>query len=118
MLLPMVRRPLALLPSVACNPVDTSDVAEYVVDCIDDGPKGMREEIGGPETLSFSEFGRQLREHIGARGRIISVPATEKLGRKFGLVRSTDGRAGQRRWGDWLKQRESYGFLARTPASY
>jgi len=57
--------PAWLVPSTVFNPVDTSDVADYLAKCGFDGRRGMRAEIGGPEDLSLVEFARQYQQ--GAR---------------------------------------------------
>ena len=42
--------PVWPVPTTAFNPVDTSDVADYLVKCAFDGQRGMRAEIGGQRT--------------------------------------------------------------------
>src|SRR5204863_698048 len=41
--------PVWPVPKTVLNPVDTSDVADYLVACAFDGARGERTEIGGPE---------------------------------------------------------------------
>lgn len=97
--------PIWPLPTALCNPVDTADVANYLADCLDDGKRGMREEIGGPETMSFSEFGRQFKRARGLHRLVAPVPVSEKTGRRMGFVK-TDGRRGMKTWSTWLDEQE------------
>jgi hypothetical protein len=85
-----------------CNPVDTSDVADYLAECLDDGKLGMRDEIGGPEIKSFAEFGRQFQRARGFRRRIASIRVSEKTALKMGFVKTINGRRGKKTWEEWL----------------
>ena len=93
--------PVWPLPATPTNPVDTTDVAHYLADCLDDGKRGVRAEIGGPETLSFTEFGRQFKRAKGFHRLVVSMPVSEKTGHRMGFVK-TDQRKGVKTWSAWL----------------
>lgn len=101
MLKGMLRFPVAALPSTLVDPIDTSDVAEYLADCVANGPKGTCREIGGPETLPFAEFGRQFAEHRRLKRAILPFYLPSKLAGAAGFVRSS-GLRGKLSWRQWL----------------
>lgn len=98
------RLPIWPLPTAPCNPVDTSDVADYVAACLDDGKRGMRDEIGGPDLMSFADFGREFQGAAGFYRPILPVPLSEKMAFKLGFVRTKGGRSqrGKKMWAEWL----------------
>jgi uncharacterized protein YbjT (DUF2867 family) len=85
------------------NPVDTSDVADYLVHCAFDGGRGERAEIGGPEDLSLVEFARQYQEARGMHRTIMPISLSEKAGRGMGFVTSK-GVRGTLLWREWLRR--------------
>ena len=90
------------VPKASFNPVDTSDVADYLATCAMEGPRGVRDEIGGPEDLSCSEFARQY-QHARDMHRPIWPLLSEKSARGMGFVVS-HGARGKLRWSDWLQR--------------
>jgi uncharacterized protein YbjT (DUF2867 family) len=98
--------PVWPLPKAAFNPVDTSDVADYLIKCALEGPGGVRAEIGGPEDLSCIEFARQYQQACGLHRPILPL-LSEKAARGMGFVVSRGAR-GKLRWSEWL-QRHSPG---------
>ena len=97
----MMRGPFSLLPATLCNAVATFDVADYLTECVREGVQGVQPEIGGPEVMPFSDYGRQLKAATGIRTKILSVPIPDRLGAMAGLVRSEE-KLGRLRWRDWL----------------
>jgi uncharacterized protein YbjT (DUF2867 family) len=96
--------PVWPVPKTVFNPVDTSDVADYLVRCAFDGVRGERAEIGGPEDLSLVEFARQYQQARGMRRTIMPIQLSEKAARGMGFVVST-GVRGTLSWRDWLGRR-------------
>src|SRR5947207_3088545 len=96
--------PVWPVPTAVFNPVDTSDVADYLVKCAFDGQRGMRAEIGGPEDLSLVEFARQYQRACGTHRRILPVPLSDARARGMGFVVSNGGVRGSRAWSAWLAQ--------------
>jgi uncharacterized protein YbjT (DUF2867 family) len=93
--------PWWVLPDAATQPVDTSDVAAYLAECVDDGRLGVREEIGGPEVQTLPDL---AREYLAARGlhrRVFRWKVSAERARRLGFV-PADGRRGTVTWHDWL----------------
>ncbi|MBR1123351.1 NAD(P)H-binding protein [Bradyrhizobium lablabi] len=103
MLAGLVWLPVWPVPRTVCNPVDTSDVADYLVHCAFDRGCGVREEIGGPEDLSLVEFARQYQEARGMHRTIMPVHLSDKAARGMGFVVSR-GVRGTLSWKDWLQR--------------
>ncbi|MBS0529719.1 MAG: NAD(P)H-binding protein [Proteobacteria bacterium] len=91
--------PVWPLPRTPFNPVDTADVADYLVRCAFDGARGERAEIGGPDDLSCIEFARQYQKARHLRRAI--VPLSEHLGRRMGFI-GGNGVRGTLSWAEWL----------------
>ncbi|MCP3474590.1 NAD(P)H-binding protein [Bradyrhizobium sp. CCGUVB1N3] len=91
------------MPTTVFNPVDTSDVADYVVTCAFDGARGARAEIGGPEGLSLAEFARQYQHARGLHRKILPISLSQARARGMGFVVS-QGVRGKLSWADWLRR--------------
>jgi len=89
------------LPNEVMDAVDTTDVASYLVQCIDDGRLGMREEIGGPVPLLLPELGRQYLEARGLKRRVLALDVAPRTAARMGLVEA-QGRRGTVGWREWL----------------
>ena len=49
------------LPSnLSMQPCDATDFAGYVVDCLNDGPRGVRDDFGGPQVMSHGRAGQAV----------------------------------------------------------
>ncbi|KRB31935.1 MULTISPECIES: SDR family oxidoreductase [Mesorhizobium] len=93
--------PIWPLPNSLSNPVDTRDVARYLVEAVNDGKRGVRPEIGGPDMMPFSSFARQYRDALGLRRLILPTPVSRRMSFKMGLVETSE-RFGERTWRSWL----------------
>ncbi len=101
--------PMWPVPKASFNPVDTSDVANYLATCALEGPCGVRDEIGGPEDLSCIEFARQY-QHARSLHRPILPLLSDTTARGMGFVVS-HGVRGKLRWSEWL-ERQTAGMSA------
>ena len=108
--------PWWVLPNGVMDAVDTADVASYLIDCIDDGERGLREEIGGPAPLPLSELARQYLEARRLRRRVIGIDIAPRTAARLGLVEA-HGRKGVVTWREWLDAHadEPKGRVRRTP---
>lgn len=95
--------PIWPVPKAIFNPVDTSDVATYLVKCTFDGQRGMRNEIGGPEDLTCAEFARQYQEVRGVRRPVLPVRVSARTARGMGFV-VAQGSRGALSWSTWLRR--------------
>jgi len=98
--------PVWPMPTTPFNPVDTTDVADYVVECAFDGTRGERAEIGGPEDLSIAALAGQYRDARGLHRKVLPIPVSETKARGMGFVVSR-GVRGRLAWADWLQRRYS-----------
>jgi uncharacterized protein YbjT (DUF2867 family) len=98
--------PVWPMPRTVFNPVDTSDVADYVAKCAFDGVHGERPEIGGPDDLGCTEFARQYLDARGIRRKILPMSISDQKARGMGFVVS-NGVRGTLSWKDWLRRRNS-----------
>jgi len=96
--------PVWPVPKTVCNPVDTSDVADYLAHCAFDGERGVRAEIGGPDDLSLVEIARQYQTARAMSRTIMPIHLSEKTARGMGFVVS-NGVRGTLSWRDWLGRR-------------
>lgn len=94
--------PVWPVPRTVFNPVDTSDVADYLAHCAFDGERGERREIGGPEDLSLVAFARQYQQARGMHRKILPMNLSNKTARGMGFVVS-GGVRGKLSWRDWLQ---------------
>jgi uncharacterized protein YbjT (DUF2867 family) len=98
--------PVWPVPKTILNPVDTSDVADYLAKCAFDGARGERAEIGGPEDLSCVEFARQYQQARGMHRPIVPINLSDRAARGMGFVVSK-GERGTVSWKDWLRRHSS-----------
>lgn len=96
--------PVWPLPEAPMQPVDTTDVAAYLAECVDDGKRGMREEIGGPDLLPCAELARAYQSARGIRRPIWRLPVSGRTARSLGLCPAI-GRRGRITWAAWLASR-------------
>jgi uncharacterized protein YbjT (DUF2867 family) len=98
--------PIWPLPDVPFQPVDTPDVATYLIECLNDGQRGVREQIGGPEVLSFMEIARQYQQVRGFHRPIVRTPLPKAILRNLRATGITEahGRRGVKTWVSWLRE--------------
>ncbi|GAA4846954.1 SDR family oxidoreductase [Saccharopolyspora rosea] len=98
------RWPVLPLPTgVPTQPVDHRDFAEYVVECVRQGPGGLRPDFGGPQVLSLGEALRQWRGARGRDPRVLTVPVPGRVRRAAEGLTCPDGRLGGTTWQQWLQ---------------
>ena len=91
------------LPSnLSMQPCDATDFAGYVVDCLDDGPRGVRDDFGGPQILSLVEMARQYQAARGVHRRVLGLPLPGFAVRAAGPQTCPQGRHGKTTWSEWL----------------
>jgi uncharacterized protein YbjT (DUF2867 family) len=101
--------PIWPLPDMPFQPVDTPDVATYLIECLDDGQRGVREEIAGPQVLSFIEIARQYQQARGLHRPIVRTPLPKAILRNLRATGITEaqGRRGAKTWASWLGEHPS-----------
>jgi uncharacterized protein YbjT (DUF2867 family) len=94
--------PIWPVPNTPFNPVDTSDVASYLAECLGDRKRGMREEFGGPEDLSMVEIAREYQRQRNLHRYILPLSLSRKVVHSMGFV-AAQGRRGKVTWSSWLR---------------
>lgn len=93
--------PWWILPNVVVDAVDTADVASYLVDCVGDGRRGMRDEIGGPAALPLPVLARQYLQARRLKKRVIGFDVAPQTAVRLGFAEA-HGRKGTTAWHEWL----------------
>lgn len=94
--------PWWFLPDAVMQPVDTTDVAAYLVECLDDGKRGLREAIVGPEAKPFADFAREYLVSRGLHRRVTGLALAPEKAERMGFG-ALAGRQGSVTWRDWLR---------------
>jgi uncharacterized protein YbjT (DUF2867 family) len=93
--------PWWILPDAVMDAVDTVDVASYLCECVDDGRRGLREEIGGPAALPLPALAREYLRARGLDRRVIGFQVAPRTAARLGLAEAR-GRKGAVTWHEWL----------------
>jgi uncharacterized protein YbjT (DUF2867 family) len=115
----LARMPIWLLPvRLPFQPCDSADFATYLARCVDDGKPGMRQDFGGPETLTIGEIARQYQVACAIKRPIIPLP----LGPLAGMLQpmfptAPQGVRGATTWSTWLSRNSDGRHEASPPPS-
>jgi uncharacterized protein YbjT (DUF2867 family) len=106
MLAKMVARPIILLPAdVRMQAVDSVDFAAFVVECVNEGRRGEREDFAGPELLTMRELAEQFLAARGLRRRIWNAPLPRRIKSALEAGSTSPGaRRGTTTWAEWLRR--------------
>ena len=99
------------MPATLFNPVDTSDVADYLMACAFDGARGERADIGGPEDLALADYAGQYQHARGLHRKILPMTLSEARARGMGFVVS-EGVRGKLTWAGWLSRHYPAAYAA------
>ena len=86
------------------QPVEASEVAQRLMRCIADGPRGRVADFGGPEVLSFGDAAVQWQEARRVRKRIVPIPVPGPMAKAIRAGKGTapQGDRGVISWQEWL----------------
>lgn len=104
----LMRFPVALVPGFAkFQAMDSSEVADRMVEAVAAGPGGRLSDIGGPEVRSMSDLARAWLKATGRRRLVLPLPAWGKVASGFraGLNCAPDARVGRITWEQWLERK-------------
>jgi uncharacterized protein YbjT (DUF2867 family) len=103
------RRRLRLPTEVCMEPVDSDDFADFVIECVRQGPKGEREDFVGPERLTIHELAEQYLDARGLSREIRKAPLPKAICRALeaGNTGAGDARRGSTTWAEWLRSEAS-----------
>lgn len=97
--------PVVFLPTdVRLQTVDAREFAAYLVDLLEDGPRGRAPDFAGPEVRTLGDMTRAWADARGKRRWIVRLPVPGDVARAFREGRATNpGRAaGEMTWEAWL----------------
>jgi uncharacterized protein YbjT (DUF2867 family) len=90
------------------QPVDGGDVADALVNLVDEGPSGRAPDVGGPQVLTTKELNDIRTRITGKRASLLPIPAV------WAVRDLVDGKhlcperaVGTLTWEDWLRKRPS-----------
>ena len=88
------------------QPVEASEVAERLLRCVSEGPRGRVPDYGGPEVLSWREAAEQWVAARRLRKRVVSIPLAGAAAKalRAGLGTVPIGDHGAVTWREWLMQ--------------
>lgn len=85
------------------QPVAAREVADRLVELVDDPPQDRAPDLGGPETLELAELAAQWQSVRGVRRPTFRLPVPGVVaGRVRDGAMTTDGRRGTETWREWL----------------
>lgn len=97
--------PIAFVPQMTSQTVDTRDVAAELVRLAVGPPQGRAPDLAGPEVHSIPDLARRTARARGLAKAVVGVPlpgAAGKAMRTGGLLPTADGPRGTVRFEDWL----------------
>jgi quercetin dioxygenase-like cupin family protein len=105
---------ITIPPNACLQPIDSSDVAERLVDLGEDGPSGRSPDLGGPQVLTLEEI---IQTYLHRRGRATTVHTAELPGAMFAVFSSDahlcpSSSGGKKTWdaflNHWYSERDGY----------
>lgn len=114
---PVAKLPVWPLPTeLRAQPVDHREVADRIVDCLADGPRGRADPVGGPAVHRLGELASAYRQARGLRRAIVRLPVPGGVAKGFRAGRATcpDHAVATVTWESWLAER--YGGSAASTA--
>ncbi len=101
----LTARRLWMLPSnFLMEPSDSAEFAAYLMECIAEGPRGVRESFAGPERMSLVEAARAYQRARGLRRPIVPLHLPALALHAAGAQIVASGRRGTTTWAAWLEQ--------------
>jgi uncharacterized protein YbjT (DUF2867 family) len=93
------------IPSgILVQPVEASEVAERLMRCVAEGPRGRVTDFGGPEVLSWREAAAQWQaaRHTTKKAIPVPLPGAAAKALRAGLGTVPNGDRGVITWREWL----------------
>jgi len=113
----LARRGLSPRSRILLQPIDPREVAHALAENVEDGPSGVRGEVGGPEILTVSELAR-IWSHATERHRLpVPLPLVGRVGRqgRNGALTVPES-VGALTFAGWLTQPAGHNLGAMTAA--
>jgi uncharacterized protein YbjT (DUF2867 family) len=89
---------------IVVQPVEASEVAERLMRCVAEGPRGRVNDFGGPEVLSWHDAVEQWRTARHINKRLVPIPylGARAKALRAGLGTAPKGDRGTITWREWL----------------
>ena len=101
----LMRLPVVAVPTqLPTQPCDTSDFADYLAECLANGPGADCDDFGGPEVLSLGEIVKQYQHTRGVHRPIWRVPLPKAARDVVDAQICPEGRRGATTWSAWLSR--------------
>ena len=97
--------PLSLVPRMTSQPVAAVEVAQALVELVEEGPAGRVDDLAGPEVLQMTDLARRVSQAHGLGRRVVPVRLPGAAGsamRGRGLLPDLDGPRGHLSFDAWL----------------
>lgn len=104
----MVGSDIVRLPPALVQPIASDDVAETLVQVVEEAPLGATIELAGPEQISLSELARQMLSAQEDPRRVVADANAKFFGAILDhntLIPGPDARIVSATFADWLRQR-------------
>jgi uncharacterized protein YbjT (DUF2867 family) len=99
-----VRLPALVLPTdLPTQPGDAGDFAQYLLECIADGPGEQRQDFGGPELLTLGDLVQQWQQARDRPRPILRLPVPSRIAQTAAEMTCPDGHRGPTTWSQWLR---------------
>ncbi len=101
----LTRLPVAFVPTdFLFQVIDTGEVAQHLVSCVEAGALGRQPDVGGPEVLRLGDMTRIRLQAQNRLRPIVHLPLIGKIAAGFrqGLNTTPGNRAGTITWKEWV----------------
>jgi len=111
----LLRLPVGFYPAgFKFQPIGPGEVAERMVQAVEDGPGGRLPEIAGPEVRSAGELARAWLKARGKRRLLLPLPLFGKVAASFraGDNCAPENKYGRITWAEWVSRKYGAGPAA------
>ena len=111
----LLRLPVGFYPAgFKFQPIGPGEVAERMVQAVEDGPGGRLPEIAGPEVRSAGELARAWLKARGKRRLLLPLPLFGKVaaGYRAGYNCAPENKYGRITWAEWVSRKYGAGPAA------
>ncbi len=98
--------PVVIAPRMRSQPVAAREIAERLIDIVEDGPSGRVPDLGGPRDEQVVDMVRALKAATGAKSWILPLPFPGALGRALrdgSLIPGPAADHGTQTYAEWLR---------------
>lgn len=100
------RGPVLIAPRMRCQPVAAREVAERLIQLVENGPSGPVPDFGGPREEQMVDMVRAYKAATGTKGWVLPVRLPGAIGRALrdgSLIPGPGSDHGTQAYADWLR---------------